>query len=141
MIRAVFDTVVVLRAGINPGSIWGRLLAQHARDYQLVVSAPLLAEYLDVLTRPELTHRFASLAGLGATAIAEVLAATELIQLTAVPKVARDPNDDMVLATAFAGRVDYLVSEDRDLLDLHCYEGIPIVSAARFLAILERGQD
>lgn len=141
MIRAVFDTVVILRAGINPGSVWGRLLAEHARDYHLIVSAPLLAEYLDVLNRPELTRRFARLADLDTTAIPQVLAATELVELNAVPEVARDPNDDMVLATAVAGRADYLVSEDRDLLELRVYEGIPIVSAASFLAILERCQD
>jgi putative PIN family toxin of toxin-antitoxin system len=141
VIRAVFDTVVVLRAGINPGSVYGRLLAQHARHYQLIVSAPLLAEYLDVLNRPELTRRFARLADLDATAIPQVLAATELVELSIVPAVARDPNDDMVLATAIAGRVDYLVSEDRDLLELRVYEGIQIVSAASFLTILERCQD
>ena len=30
----------------------------------------------------------------------------------------RDPDDDLLLATAFAGRADYLLTNDRDLLDL-----------------------
>jgi predicted nucleic acid-binding protein len=50
--NVVLDTVVVLRAYINPLSRWGLLLARHATDYRLVVSPPIVAEYLDVLLRP-----------------------------------------------------------------------------------------
>jgi len=52
--------------------------------------------------------------------------------------VARDPNDDKILATASAAGADYLVSEDLDLLVLREYQGTRIVSAATFLGILER---
>lgn len=43
----------------------------------------------------------------------------------------------MVLATAVAGGVDLIVSEDNDLRDLESHEGIPIISAAAFLALLD----
>ena len=43
----------------------------------------------------------------------------------------------MVLATAVQGRADYIVSEDRDLLDLGQHAGIPIVTAGEFLRRLE----
>lgn len=42
----------------------------------------------------------------------------------------------MILAAALAGQVDFIVSEDKDLLDLGAYEGIRIVNAATFLALL-----
>jgi predicted nucleic acid-binding protein len=50
--------------------------------------------------------------------------------------VERDPKDDMIVATALAARAGYLVSGDRDLLDLDPYEGIRILTARAFLEVL-----
>ena len=52
--------------------------------------------------------------------------------------ICRDPNDDKFLAAAVAGSADCIVSEDRDLLDLGYYEGVTILSAAAFLAVLDQ---
>lgn len=51
--------------------------------------------------------------------------------------VATHPEDDLILATAVAGNAEYLVTGDRQLLALGTYEGVRIVSAAEFLAVLE----
>jgi putative PIN family toxin of toxin-antitoxin system len=37
--------------------------------------------------------------------------------------VDRDPNDDMIIATALKAKADYLVTRDKDLLSLGAYEG------------------
>jgi uncharacterized protein len=44
--------------------------------------------------------------------------------------VARDPDDDEVLALAFAAQVDLIVSGDDHLLSLKTFRGIPLVTAA-----------
>jgi putative PIN family toxin of toxin-antitoxin system len=136
VIRAVFDTVVILRAYINPGSRWGHLLAQHTDRYRLIVSPALVAEYLDVLLRPELLGRFATLANLDTASVFSLLARTDVVRPITVPAICRDPKDDMVLATAATGRAGYIVSEDRDLLDLGTHGEIRIAGAAQFLAVL-----
>jgi putative PIN family toxin of toxin-antitoxin system len=136
--KAVFDTVVVLRAYINPQSRWGRLLARHATDYQLVVSPPIVAEYLDVLLRPELTSRFARLAIFPASSLFGHLAQAEVVRPVEMPAVTRDPDDDVFFATARLGGARYLVSEDKDQLAVGDYEGIAVVTAEAFLRILER---
>jgi putative PIN family toxin of toxin-antitoxin system len=51
--------------------------------------------------------------------------------------VCRDPNDDVVLACARAASADLVVSGDDDLLALQFFEGIPIVSVAQAVAILQ----
>lgn len=61
MRRVVLDTVVLVRALINPHGIWGRLLHERAGDYRLVSSPPLLTEYPEVTARPELTCKFRAL--------------------------------------------------------------------------------
>ena len=137
MRTVVFDTVVVLRAYINAQSRWGRLLARHATDYRLVVSPPIVAEYLDVLLRPELTRRFDLLTDLSTAALFGTLARARFVRPTDVPAVSRDPDDDIFFATAKLGRASHLVSEDGDVLAVGEYEGIEVVTAAAFLRILD----
>ena len=63
---------------------------------------------------------------------------TELPPLTGI---VRDPNDDIVLATAQAAHAAYLITRDLDLLSLQTYEGITILTPEAFMAILrERGR-
>ncbi|MDN5942746.1 MAG: putative toxin-antitoxin system toxin component, PIN family [Nitrospira sp.] len=55
-----------------------------------------------------------------------------------VRAVEKDPEDDKYLVAALEGRAGYLVSGDSDLLDLHEYRGVSMVTARTFLRILER---
>jgi putative PIN family toxin of toxin-antitoxin system len=139
MLRAVFDTVVFVRALINPHSRCGRLLGEHSSRFQMVVSEPIVRELLEVLRRPELTLKYRGLSEMNIRRIIDLLAQAESVQVTAVPAIGRDPKDDIFIATALAGRVDYLVSEDNDLLVLGDTTGIPIVDARTFIALFESG--
>ena len=55
--------------------------------------------------------------------------------------VSRDPDDDMLLATAHTGRARYLVTNDRDLLEISLKERrrfrFEIVRPAELLKLLE----
>jgi putative PIN family toxin of toxin-antitoxin system len=46
--------------------------------------------------------------------------------------VSRDPDDDKFLALAAAGHADAIITGDADLLLLGAYDGIPIVTPAKF---------
>ncbi len=50
--------------------------------------------------------------------------------------VKEDPEDDVVLATAYDGRADYVVSGDRHLLKLKKFRRIKIVTVVEMLRIL-----
>jgi len=64
--------------------------------------------------------------------------------ITDLPQVAvviRDPNDDMVIATAQRAQAAYIVTRDKDLLSLHDYEGITMITPEAFIGIVrERGR-
>jgi putative PIN family toxin of toxin-antitoxin system len=135
----VFDTVVFVRALIRPGRFCGQIVFAHSERYQLILSRQLVREYLDVLTRPELTQRFSTLASLDRTRVLDILAQAPVVDIGEVPMVSRDPKDDKFLATATAAGAAYLVSEDQDLLTLGTYEGIQILTCAAFLRLLTEG--
>lgn len=54
-----------------------------------------------------------------------------------IEKICRDPFDDYVLAAAKEGGVDYLVTEDEDLLVLKRYRNVKIVNISTFRSITD----
>lgn len=138
MIRAVLDTNVLVSALIRHGGIPAQLLAaQRTGLIELVTSEALLAELQAVLARP----RISELVGWSIderTEFVDRLAAeaTIVAPIAQLSVVERDPADNRVLEAAVAGQSDFVVSGDKDLLSLSQYEGIPIVTPARMLAVL-----
>ena len=51
--------------------------------------------------------------------------------------ICSDSKDDKFLACAAEGAARYLVSSDRDLLDIRCYQDVAIVNPGQFLLALE----
>ena len=136
--RAVLDTNVlvsaVLSAGSPPDSI---LRAWRSGDFELATSAALLRELETVLKRDHIAGRLGWSSGERQAFVRDlseraILAAPR----TRLEVVLADPSDNRVLEAAGAAQADYVVSGDRHLLDLKSYEGVQIVTPARFVAIL-----
>lgn len=53
-----------------------------------------------------------------------------------IEKVARDPFDDYILASALLGKAEYIVTADQDLLILKQYKGIKIVTPDTFRKVV-----
>jgi putative PIN family toxin of toxin-antitoxin system len=138
VLRVVCDTVVFVRALINPKSRAGRLLFEYAGSYTLIVSKPTAQELLEVIRRPELTRKYKSLAQIHTRRVIDLLSRAEAVEIGAAPPVVRDPEDDIFVATAQEGLADYLVSEDKDLLVLGKSLRVSIINTQTFLEILER---
>ena len=140
VLRVVLDTVVFVRALINPKSRSGRLLLEYSSRFTLVVSEPTAHELLDVINRPELKAKYKSLDRIDARTVIDLLSKAEAVKIGNPPSVVRDPKDNIFVATAHVGRADYIVSEDKDLLVLERTAGVPVINTAAFIAILESEQ-
>jgi putative PIN family toxin of toxin-antitoxin system len=101
-----------------------------------VVSPAIVAEYLDVLTRPSLARKFRVIATRDFAAVLRIVGNATVVLPSHTPAVCRDPEDDKFLAAAMLGGAAFIVSEDADLLDLQSYEGVAILSAEHFLRML-----
>ena len=136
--RAVIDTNVIISAFIKEDSPPGAVLhAWRKGDFQLVSSPALLSELEQVISRPRIRARTKYSRQDEILAIAEFADSAFIVEAdVALSVVTVDPDDDRVLEAATAAEADYIVSGDHDLLDLGSYDGITIVTPARFLAIL-----
>lgn len=137
MIVVVFDTVVFVRGLLNPRSFWGKLLYDHASSYHLFLSYPILIELLEVIQRPKLVAKYPLKKHVSITRVLEIIKNASIVTIDTIHPISRDPNDDMFLATAAAADADYLISADKDLLDLKNHGKTKIISAEAFLAILQ----
>lgn len=138
MISAVLDTNVLASGSITPLGIPGQILQAWRRgEFTLVVSPEILDEVREVMTRPKLLERYErSLEDVdGFVGVLE--SNGQMVQPPGGGRwVAEDPDDDKFIAAGLAAGADYVVSADRHLLGLGRVEGLMMVSAARFLAIL-----
>lgn len=105
---------------------------------QLFCSPALLAELLDVLSRPFAVERLALIGKSAREVVADYVEAVELVEPASVPRVVpHDADDDEVIACAIAAQAQLIVSGDRHLLDLgDSFQGIPIVSTAGAVTLI-----
>jgi putative PIN family toxin of toxin-antitoxin system len=137
--RVVLDTVIFVRALINPHGKWGRLLFELSDRYVIVLSPDIIREIISVLYRPSLRRRFPQMAE--PVHVRQILAALEQAEVVEPSKrlsVCRDPDDDKFFECAVEGRAQYIVSEDRDILDVGVYEGIKTITADELIQLMSR---
>src|SRR5271165_3539560 len=134
--RVVLDTNVVASALLWDGTPRQLLRVGRGKDVQLFTSAALLAELTDILSRSKFNKKIA----------ASLLSVDQLVDLYSelaalvrpipVPRMAPDPDDDVVIGTALAAKADFIVTGDRALLTLAEYEGGRIISVSEALRSL-----
>ena len=87
---------------------------------ELLVCDEAIAELRDVLLRPAVQRRFPVLTDdIVAAFVARLLAiSTPIRPVPASFRLPRDPDDELYINLAIAGNAGYLVTRDRDLLNL-----------------------
>lgn len=134
--RLVLDTNVVASA-----VLWGgvpRLLLQSGRDkrVELITSAALLAELTDILGRRKFDKKIAASTLSVDQLVDRYAALAALVRPTPTPRIAPDPDDDVVIGTALAAKADLIVTGDKPLLSVADYQGVRIVGVSRALSII-----
>ena len=130
--RVVLDANVVIAAVISEG-LCRDLVRVRVLPHTLVTSEPLLRELRTTLRDKvrEDPDELPLLFQLNEEA--EIVTPPRLDE-----RVCRDKDDDVVLATAVAGKADVIVTGDDDLLVLKQFRGIRILSPRQFLELLDR---
>lgn len=131
MIRAVFDCNVVLSAIGWSGSARACLKLVARRRVFLFVTDDILAEYESVI--PEtLAEELPDVDPL--PKLAWIRAKARRVEPSPLGKRrSRDAKDDIYLAGALAAAAQYLVTYDKDLLDLEKPFGVQTIRPAEFL--------
>jgi putative PIN family toxin of toxin-antitoxin system len=130
--RIVVDTNIYVSRFLNPQSIPGRAVAKALLEGIPLISTAAWMELLAVLRRA----KFAPYIEPGSVEpfVEEVLSVAIHVQVLYPIRACRDPKDDKFLEVAVHGRGDAIVTGDEDLLVLHPFRGIAILTPGEYLA-------
>lgn len=133
MDRVVLDTNVWLSAILWRGAAYKLRLHAESNDFQVVTSMPILHELVRVLRfHFNLPDDLAYFWWLSLINLCDVIPIHSNLNV-----IERDPDDNKFIQCAVDGQCDYIISRDRDLLDLKRFEEIDIITVAQFLDYLE----
>jgi uncharacterized protein len=96
-------------------------------------SEATLDELIDVISRPKFDKYI--LRELREDFVLEIVRDAVIVLKTPFVKVSRDSKDDKFLGLALAGEASCIITGDKDLLELHPFQNIPILSAKDFLEL------
>ncbi len=129
----------MVSAAIVPTGRAGAIIL-HLRqgDFVPLYSTATLTELAQVLARPRIRTKYGLTDADIRTLIDLILLRGEAVAPVTRVTVCRDPRDDVFLEVALAGKAERIVSGDDDLVILHPFRGIPIITPAAFLAEMNR---
>jgi uncharacterized protein len=127
----VLDTNVLISAivfGGRPREVLEKVISG---TFAMAISTEMLDEFQGVLQG----RKFRYPGAIARTIMNELLSVSELVRPTMKVQVIKaDVADNRILECALESRATCIVTGDRHLLELHQFEGIPILDVATFLA-------
>ncbi len=143
MLSAVLDSTILVSSFLTEGGVAFKIL-QSAREekFQWYCTEVILQETRRVLLQEQRLRTKYHYTDEQVEVFINASRASSLMvaELPTVKIIARDPQDDPVVACALAAQATYIVTRDKDLLDLQSYQGITILTPEEFLRILQDDQ-
>jgi uncharacterized protein len=129
--RFVFDTNTIISASLLLGSVSNRALLHAFEIGTIMVSHTTFAELTEVLFRKKF-DKYLSIER-KIQIIQKLEHDTRLCEVNVTITDCRDPKDNKFLELAVESGASCIITGDKDLLVLHPYKNIPILSPADFL--------
>jgi putative PIN family toxin of toxin-antitoxin system len=137
--RVVIDTSTLIGAVLHPNSVPRQAFLAAVGMYELCVSQATLAELREVMQRPKFDRYVPLQERLDFCALVGERARRWEVDTTSeqvADGACRDVKDAKFLALTLVCQAMALVSSDADLLELHPWNGVPILAPAAFLLTL-----
>lgn len=129
----VVDTNLLISRLLTPRGAAAQAVDHALSQGVLLVSEATLTELVQVLWRPKFDRYLTS--DDRQRFLALLAGVTRKVHITRQFDICRDAKDNQFLDVAFNGQANALITGDQDLLVLKVFQGVPIVTAAAFLAM------
>ncbi len=130
-IRIVLDSNIILSAALFKKSTPRQALDKAVATGQILMSTDTLAEIQDIFNRPKFDKYISKFAR--NEFLKDFIETVENVEIMQSFSACRDPKDDKFLELSVNGKAEYLITGDRDLLVLHPFRNIQILTPADFL--------
>lgn len=130
MTRIVADTNLLISSVFWEGAPYRIVISAIEGKTEVIVSAQILNEVRKVLKDPK--EKFQLSEQETDDIIDSILLYAKVVEPTVEVCLSRDPKDNPVIACAITANAKFIVTRDKDLLDLVSCEGIKIISPEEF---------
>jgi putative PIN family toxin of toxin-antitoxin system len=138
-LRVVFDANVIVSAALLADSAPRRAFDKALDEGRILISAAVLLELAEVLGRRKFDKYLLEEERI--RFLMALLREAELIEIGEQVTDCRDPKDNKFLELAVAGRADFIISGDDDLLMLNPFRNISVLKPEAFLKRLSSESD
>lgn len=129
--RVLLDTNVLIAANVSRSGLCSQVFDLCIVNHSLVSSSALAEEF-----REKLVGKFRMSPAAADETVGLYFSWMETVEPQPLSgPVCRDPDDDVVLATALAGGCRTIITGDADLLELDGYAGLRIVNPRTFMSL------
>jgi putative PIN family toxin of toxin-antitoxin system len=135
-VRHVFDTNTLISALLFAHSKPGQAFRHALKRGRVLFSAATIEELAEVLQRAKF-ERYVTASEREEFLVAFVEQAL-FVEPAEQIRACRDAKDDKFLELAVSGNASYIISGDDDLLALHPFRNIAILTPAEFLQVIEK---
>jgi putative PIN family toxin of toxin-antitoxin system len=129
--KFIFDTNAFISAILLENSVNAQALDKAFKSGEVIVSGATFSEFTQVLSRKKFDKYLTNERRL--QALGKLERDTILQPVTIKLNACRDPKDDKYLELAVDSNATCIITGDKDLLILHPFRNIPILTAAEFL--------
>ena len=129
--RIVIDTNVIISALIFANSSSMNAFAIAKSRGTILLSNDVLLELTNVLNRSKFDRYITS--EIREDFLTNLMLEAEIVTITEQITSCRDPKDNKFLELAISGYADYLLTGDQDLLILHLFRNLQIMTVSNFL--------
>ncbi len=130
--RIVFDTNVIVSALMFPRSVPRQAFNLAYSTSQILASTATILELEEVLRRKKFEKYFSIEERV--KFVARFFVDAEIIEIREKITACRDHKDDKFLELAINGKANYIITGDQDLLVLHPFQDIAIISVSDYLS-------
>ena len=127
----VADTNVLISASLLEKSIPRKAIETARSQGKLLISSDVVGEYESRLKRAKLNKYVPYLTR--QIFLGKLLQTAIPVEIKESIEACRDPKDNKFLELGVSGHADYIITGDQDLLDLHPFRGISILTPRQFL--------
>ncbi|MCW3109855.1 MAG: Nucleotide binding protein PINc [Segetibacter sp.] len=130
----VFDTNTLISASLFPSSIPGRCVSLSLERSGVIYSEQTITELISVIYYPKFDKYLSS--DDRSSFLKSYINLAKKINVTSSITACRDSKDNKFLELAVDGNAEYIITGDKDLLVLHPFRNISIITPASFLEMV-----
>jgi putative PIN family toxin of toxin-antitoxin system len=130
-LRFVIDTNILVSAVLIQSSVPDVAFKKAKSIGIILLSEATFEELQEILNRSKF-DKYISVS-IRTQFLAKLKLEAEQIKIQQIIKECRDPKDDKFLEVAINGNATHIITGDKDLLELHPFRGVDIITATQFL--------